>query len=130
MKFYDINPKSVYLFIHRPPSAEPEEVRQKIESIIKAYFEQYLINIGKTAERAQKISNGIIVINKILKHQNTAYDNFYLMDPMMYSTYKSKLLKEYILKTSLNDAQIATVKKYLDYLSVFYKYLEDKISGD
>ena len=115
------------LIVHRPPFSEPQEVRDYIKDIRVAGFKKFLIETYKvTEEKANKVVDSINgPFNKVLcKISQTAYNDFLLVDSkQIYSTLKSKFLAGLPYVTSWNDKQINTCKKYLDYLTDYFRDL-------
>ena len=112
-----------YLVLHKPPVAEPEEVRTEVGKMRREEFKQFLIsNCMKSEENASKIINNFESINKVLVKMNSSYDDFFLFDdPVMLATYKSKYLKDLNKYTSWDETKIQTVRRYLDYLTEYFK---------
>lgn len=110
------------LIVHRPPKAEPQEIRDVVEAYRKKDFVEYLVSkYGFPHDRADRISNGVQSLNKLLIKMGTSYDNFYLFQSTQdFSNYKSRVLLDYKKYVSWTEEQVKTMKRYLDYLTDYY----------
>ena len=120
LRLYDLN--LGFIIVHRPPEAEPEEIKKEIGDMRRKEFKEYLISVyGKSEESANKIIKNIDVLNKILVKMGTSYNDFFLFDStVMLSTYKSKVLLNIRKYVAWEEKQIEKAKRYLDYLSNYY----------
>lgn len=117
LELYDI--KVGYLFVHRAPIAEPQEIVDIVLQSRKGGFKNYLIEqCNKSEEKADKILSAFKVFNKVLSKMTSTYYDFFLFDNTMYlSNNKSKMLIDIGKYVVWSDSQIITAKKYLDYYS-------------
>lgn len=120
LNFFDI--KIGYLFVHRSPIAEPQEIVDIVLKERKSGFKKYLIlKKGKSLESANKIISVVEnSFNKILKKISPSFNNFFLFDSTMYlSNYKSKMLLDISKYVVWSDSQKEVARKYLDYYSEY-----------
>ena len=124
--FYGI--KHGYIAVHRPPAAEPKEIREAVGALRRKEFKEYLCQrLGKTEEKADKIIKNFDYFNKLLCKMGTSYNDFFLFDETLaLSNYKAKLLKDYYKYANWDEAQLKSARKHLDYLTNFYTELKKK----
>ena len=122
------------LVIHRPPFSEPKEVTDFVKEERISEFKQFLINNKNVdEEKADKIVNAINgPFNKVMnKMSHTSYNDFFLFDNCtILSNMKSKLLANLMYITDWSEKQVATAKKYLDYLTDYYTVLKKRASSN
>ena len=124
LDFYKIEKNDVVFLIHRPAGAEPQNIRNHIESYIKEDFQSYLIhNIGKTQEQAIKIINIIIkYLNPILSSISKSYNNFFLFDDnTILASYSYKVKEKISQNIKFDDKSKKILNKCIDYLNAYYK---------
>ena len=120
LNFYDIH--CAQISVHRPPVAEPDEIKEAVEKTRKEEFKKFLISkCDRDEEGAQRVLKGIDSLNKLLCAQKSSYNNFYLFDDATaLSNYKAKTIQSFSKLTIWTDSQKNTAKKYLDYLTNYF----------
>lgn len=128
LEFYDIH--LAYLVLHRPPVAEPEEVKNEVGRMRREEFKKFLVsNCMKSEESANTIVNNLESINKVFARMDSSYNDLFLFDdPAMLSNYKSKFLKSLSKCTSWDETKIQTAHRYLDYLTDYYASVKKESS--
>ena len=122
LDLFKINKNDCRLVIKRPPFCEPKEVVDYIEREMHSGFIQFLTDHKKIErERAIKIANNIIILNKYLAKMSKAYNNFYLFDNVQYLlNYKAKFFKVLPKHVRFSEKQVCLCHMYLDYLTEYY----------
>ncbi len=118
LNFYGIN--TGYIFVHRSPIAEPNEILERVLNERKEGFKKYLIfKCGKSVESADKIIAAFDnSFNKILQKMSSSYYNYFLLDSTMYlSNLKSKMLIDINKYVVWSDSKKEVARRYLDYYS-------------
>lgn len=123
LSLFNIKYEMCELIIHRMPKAEPDEVRDSVRETVKndlrAYLKRYKLC---SDEKIEKIIKNIDYLNKIFSKRRSGYDDLYLFDDAaMFATMKSKFIPEFAKSTNDYEKNASLAKKYLDYLSDFYR---------
>lgn len=123
LEFCKININACELLIHRMPKAEPKEVRDYIRNEFKKDFRKYISrHCLLTEDKVEKAIKNIDYLNNIFSKRRSGYDDLYLFDDaLMFATMKSKFLPEFAKSTNDYEKYYKIAKKYLDYLSDFYR---------
>lgn len=123
LTFFNIDFSLCKLVIHRMPKAEPEEVRNFIRKNAKEDFRKYLVRYKLFSdEKIAKIIKNIDYLNNVFAKRHSGYDDLYLFDDaLLFSTSKSKFIPEFAKTTNDYEKNSVLAKKYLDYLSDFYR---------
>ena len=126
LDFYNIDKNGVTLLIKRPPSIEPEEVKQFARQEVIFHFAEFLREKKMDQDSIDKVLKGMDVINKHMPKISKTYCDFYLIDNSLnVSNYKSRFLKECVKYVGWNEKKLMTEKKYLDlftkFCGVYYK---------
>lgn len=124
LRFYKINLNEVKLYIHRPSSAEPVEVKDYFLRKARKEFLVFLMEAyDKTHVQGQKIISNISnYMNPILKKLSKSYDDLFLFDD--YATAINYIAKEreYInAQLTIPEKNKVILNRYCNYLQAFYK---------
>ena len=127
INLFSLDMSDCRLIIHRPSSAEPQEIKdfflQRNKSILKDHIKT---KYGFDDAKIDKIINNIDYFNKkYLNRFSKSYDNLLLMDSTTtFSNYKDKLIK--IVRKERNENNTKLVIRYMVYLTEVYpRFLED-----
>lgn len=123
LDFFYIDKSKVSLLIHRPPSAEPNTVKEYIIKRFKRNFTAFICaKYNKSSDYADKVVINIDkYLNPMLSKTTNSYNNFFLFDDnATLSNYINKL-REKINSNLRYEQKIKVVlNKYLDYLKNYY----------
>lgn len=123
LAYFNINYSACELIIHRMPKAEPVEIRDYIRKQVKEEFSVYLSRHKLfSKEKIVKVIRNIDYLNSYFSKRRSGYDDLYLFDDaLMFATMKSKFIPEFASKTNDFTKYSELAKKYLDYLSDYYR---------
>lgn len=120
LDFYCVDKTNITFLIKRPPSIEPQEVRDYVKTEIKMHFSDYLRSKKMDQISIEKVINGIEIMNKYLAMISKSYYDFFLLDnTYTISNYKSKFLKDCSKYVQWSEKQMTAVKRYLDLYTKF-----------
>lgn len=124
LDYFNIDKLSVSLLIHRPCSAEPQEVKNYVEKRFKKGFVEYIMLHYKATE--EQANNVIMIIgrylNPILSKISRSYTNLFLFDDYTTLTIYVKKIREQIsITNAFSEKAKVRFNKYLDWLLKYYK---------
>lgn len=123
LDFYSIDKSMVHFLIHRPCSAEPENVKTYILKRFKNGFAVFLSQKYQlSSESADKVILNIEKhLNPMLSKVSKSYTNFFLFDDNATMYNYVKKVRELILKSGYDDRAKKLLNMYLDFLTEYYK---------
>ena len=125
LTFFEINLSDVILYIHRPSSMEPIEVKKYFLEKNTNQFTLYLKeHENKNEQQCIKILDNINkYLNKLLNKISKSYDNLLLFDSLKSAKIYLYDLTTYINKNIYRDSDKIILKRYCKYLLNYYRLL-------
>lgn len=124
LDYFGIKKKDVKMLIHRPSSAEKNELKQHIEKLFLMGFKQYICSETlKEQEYADKVVRNITkYINPILCNMSNSYQNIFLFDDLTVASSYIGKIKNTIKESIKYDEKVKKILgRYLTLLQNYYK---------
>ena len=123
LDYFAIDFNTCKLVIHRFHKAEPQDAREYFRKQIRIEFRAYLHkNKLLSDEKIEKVFKNLDILNKAFSKRSSGYDDLFLYDDAaLFGAVKCKFISEFAnTRPDIENAE-KLAKKYLDYLTDFYR---------